>query len=863
MNRRALAPVVFLSPPTAYRPLPTLHCLLLAGLLSAPRALGGEVPSAAEVFARLRERAQRLNGLRCTLELQSPDPISSRYYEAEWGLPRRWLLEFRAPGHLRLESLPGDELPWTKAVFKPEIAVVTPSEQWRFLPWRDELILGQPDSAGARGDARGWEAYPRAFAALLAPDALYREHDIRRVFPDVVRGHRCYLMLLAKEGLPTDYLWIDPERWTILRLCRVRHDLRGPGDLDHAAVVAEHEEVAPGAWLPRVVHQAWREPVAIRATDFKPGYTPALERFVAPKHDPLLLRSASMRNALEVMRPVEGPPGAMVSHPLHECYVDPAQRESVDEVAHLKSFVARNPRIRGGYYDLARSLDDYAEGMRVIEEASKRWPDDLALRVKVLSYRYHKDPSRENAAALAPYAWPHFGLMDRLDRQVRAGEHAAARLSARELLDEIANSKALDNWVFSNVPFGKVLNAARNGGWLNELRADCERRAAADPPSELHLRLLVRIVGEEEKTRDRLVPLLRRLADLRRDSPEVQLECSGRHTLDILSRLLDSLPADDFLHRQAALSRLRSTRDTVMIHEGHPDPVREFLEADLEQRRDTLSRDQRLWRYRELAACYDRDPPRAIACLRQAIELAREDETLRLRLLAHLVKNGERAEALEVFHRLLADHPGRPELWTAWRPQLNIRENPEFAQRVLQGLLACAPTNESTYECGERVCSELGRFAEAAQWALKRGAGAVAAKHLMRAKDAPGALAIWLDEVRRARRRPALHAQMKAGYVNGVVRTLADPKSAAELDPAWLAGQWLPALTTALQRLPHTASAEDRAALCFALGSACRALRQHAKAAQHYARGLKLLPKFDEGRKWLNEIAPNYPLDDF
>jgi len=376
------------------------------------------------------------------------------------------------------------------------------------------------------------------------------------------------------------------------------------------------------------------------------------------------------------------------------------------------------------------------------------------------------------------------------------------------------------------------------------------------------------VASVEGEGAPRWAALARRLAELRPDSPEVQLECSGRSTLDILSRLLDSLPADDFLHREAALSRLHGIRETMMadpawLKPDHPDPVRETLEAELQQRRDALTREQRLWRYRVLSACYEDDPPRGAACLRQAIELAPEDEVLKFRLLAHLVKIGERAEARALFERLVADHSGRPELWLAWQRHLDVRQEPEFAQRVLQGLLACAPTNEATYALAQQVCSELGRFAEAAKWALKKGDRVEAARHLMRAHDAPGALALWLDELQRARQRPAPDAEHKAGYVKSVVRAFAALDLAEKLQADWLAQQWLPALTAAIERLGPKGPAEERAALYFVLGSACRALRQYARAAQHYARGLKLLPKFDEGRKWLDEIAPDYPLEDF
>jgi len=61
------------------------------------------------------------------------------------------------------------------------------------------------------------------------------------------------------------------------------------------------------------------------------------------------------------------------------------------------------------------------------------------------------------------------------------------------------------------------------------------------------------------------------------------------------------------------------------------------------------------------------------------------------------------------------------------------------------------------------------------------------------------------------------------------------------------------------QGRPHP----ERAAIEFPLAAAHRALGDHARAARHYARGLKLLPNFAEGSKWLDGIAPNYPFDDF
>ena len=855
----------------------TVACLVALVALPCLRALSAQeakVPTADAIFAKLRERAQRLKGLRCTLEIQSCE----RRPETQ-----RKRLEFRAPGHLRLERLAKDDTPLMQAWFRPEVSVVTPRERWTYLPRRDEVITGAWEpSTVSRGKPEGWEKAARVLAALLAPDAFYREFPVRRVFPDTLNGRRCYQVLVAKPGLRADRIWIDPERWTVLKV-RLAWRCRWSEPFYECALdVVRHREIAPGFWLPsRIVHvRILRGTEVARVRAVEVGHVPADECFAPPGGIPLLRRSAAATpfERTQILEMTDKMTRSRIER-LHRCYLDPKATGDEDTITHLKRFITRNPRIRAAYYELAQRYyraEQRDEGHRTIEAAAKLWPDDLRLRGKVLLRRYWANRTLENAERAAPFMGTTYALETRLRAQTEAGQHEAAKRTARELIDHMESLES-KHGLGSRILF----EAAEKGGWLDELRQESERRAAADPPSEVHLRFLIFLARSD---RAKCTALWAQLAEARRDSPDVQVECatvlgsSGpehiEQAVDLFARLLDSLPGDDFVRRSRAqwgLANMR--RGTRRGARRGPDPVRERLEADLARRAGELSKAQRLWRCRELADWCRDEPDEAIAWLARAIGLAPDDESLKFRLLAALLRAGQRAEAIQLFESLLKDHRGRPELWLAWRRNLSGDDAPELVQQVLDGLLACAPTEPETFGFAKDTCAAVGRYREAARWALQQANAGDrrwrlltrldAARHLVQAEEAQRAIDVWLPVLREALHQWRGHQKIRPRMVSEWVRPFGDPKLVAERDAGWLRAQWLPALRAVEARSGDKEPPVLRAALHFAIGSAHRALGQADEAVEHYARGVKLMPDFKPGLRWLGELAPGYKVEDF
>jgi len=848
-------------------------------------ALGGEVPSADELFARLRERAQRLDGLRCTLEVERERN------------PLRQQLEFRSPGHLRLENLPASDVPWRREWLR-QTAVLTPAERWTHVAWRDELVTGPPDSESLwefRPEERpndGWEGTARLFAALLAPDAFYRDYEIRRVFPDTLAGRPCWLVLLAGKAVAPERLWIDAERWTPLRL-QVTAWTEWRRTMHHTLTVAHQREIAPGLWLPaevwderreyhRYVHHKAPFPMpegferlfltAGRLIEAKLGEAPGDERFRPPADAPLVRRPAAMGNAHFEWK--ANPP---FRHRIPQALLAPAEAESEHALPRLRRFVANNPRIRAGYHELEPMIhyfvkrEEWEAPLRQLREAAAAArPDDPYFQWQVAHALFYDAPTLENAEKLAPFVGPGFArrvLEIRLKAQVEAGDHAAARRTAHEAIQLLAGWD--DEYP---IPFGPVFEAAAKGQWLAQLRADAERHAEADPPSEIHLRLL-KALAAREKDWPRYKALGERLDDVHRDALAFQVESAHALGGDDRLRALDCLSEGHFLPRAQALWSLECQHRREANQHGVSHILKE-LQDDFKARWRDMTKLQLLWRHRLLASWRERHPETALMDLRLAVWWAPEDEALKFRLLECLLRTPHAAEALRLFDRLRGAHPGRPELWLAAARALPAKEHPERARQIIEGLSLAAPTEPSAAEAARRLCSEMGLFEEAARWvveeALRRRPNVEvelelrteAALLLIRAKQAERAVETWLGGVRETLRQPMI-AERRPRLIAGQVARLAAPALLTEADKEWVAQRWLPALEAAAKQLSRDSPAAERAAIEFPLAAAHRALGDHAKAAQHYARGLKLLPNFAEGRKWLDEIAPNYPLNDF
>ncbi|MBM4033124.1 MAG: tetratricopeptide repeat protein [Planctomycetes bacterium] len=861
--------------------------LLAVALASAAQAPAGQVPSADELFARLRERAQRLDGLRCTLEIERESN------------PLRQRLEFRSPGHLRLERLPDREPAWRRIWFSPQIAVLTPTERWTHVAWRDELVTGPPDCESLwefRPEERpndGWEGTARLFAALLAPDAFYKDYEIRRVFPDTLAGRPCWLVLLAGKAVAPERLWIDAERWTPLRL-QVTAWTEWRRTMHHTLTVAHQREVAPGLWLPAEVWDERREYhrfvhpwppgapegferlflTAGRLIEARLGEAPGDERFRVPADGPLLRRPAAMANAHFEWK--ANPP---FRHKIPRALLAPADAEGEHALPRLRRFVASSPRIRAGYHELESTIyyflkrEEWAPSLRQVHEAAAAArPDDPFFQDRLLSTRFHDAPTLENAEKLAPLQGPWFTrqlLQLRLRTQVEAGDQAAARRTAQELIQHLAG---LDDP--EAIPFAPIFEAAEKGKWLAELRADAQRRAEGDPPSEIHLRLLIALAARQ-KDWPRYKALGERLDEVRRDALAFQVESAHMLGGDDRLRVLDYLPDGHFLAHAGALWSLQSQhrKEADWHRESH---ILTQLQDDFKARWREMTKAQLLWRHRLLGAWLENEPARAVAHLAQAVALAPEDESLKFRLVECLLRTPGTEEALRLFDRLRAAHPGRPELWLAAGRALPAKEHPERARQVIEGLSLAAPTEPSAAEAARRLCAEMGLFEEAASWAveeaLRRRPNAEvelelrteAALSLVRAKQAEKAVEMWLSGVREALRQPMIEAR-RPRLIAAQVARIAAPAFlfSIEADAGWLKKQWLPALEAAAKGLGRDAPTAERAAIEFPLAAAHRALGDNARAAQHYARGLKLLPNFAEGSKWLDEIAPNYPLDDF
>ncbi len=867
-------------------------------LLSAAQAQGGQPPSADEVFARLRDRAQRMEGLTCTLKV-------------EWsqlrGAEPHGRIEFRAPDGLRAEHLiPPTRNPvsWT---ITPEVSVVTRDQRWTHMVSRDEVALGLGDVLGGIGwGSEPWGYAERVLAAQLVPDVFYQGYDIRRVFPDTLDGRPCCLILLARKDVAPNRLWIDPERGTVLKL---QVGAQGGGSVPTVHTVLAHREVKPGLWLPARIHTSLggrHEAMAVR--DLDAARAPDASRFALPQGIPLLRRPADISLRLPEGRspPEPDDPAYHYRVVLHDYFASLGQIDRPEGIAHLRRFVAQNPLIRAGYFELAQlhlCNEDAENVVATIEAGLRARPGDRALLGYQLSYQRLYRPSIEVAEGLALLVGRLAALDARLAALNAAGKAAEARRTAEELMKGWSEQDER-----SSSPLLYVCDTARKGGWLDELRRECQRRTEAEPPSELHLRVLISLAAEQgdngeaaPQNKADYARLLLRLADLRRDSALVQLECAGRlaahapHDVEgaaeLYGRLLDSPLAADPAVRAAARRGLDSLlallnmpvfdvaakarrerpNDLERAHVEVLMRLRRALERDLLERRPKLRDEQVLWRLRQLALWWEVDEcRRAIPYLREALALAPEDFELRLRLASCLLGAGRDEEGLPLFDALVTRHPGRPEVWRAYLSTIPAKGREFRVRQLIEGLLACAPTEPDSYDLASRALADLGSLDGAARLVAQEadlvhvsarlGVQQQAARLWALAGEADKAVEAWLAALRTAIAQPPRRPQNPLSIH---VRDFAQAALAPDVPADWLPKHWLPALQRAAAGLRKDDPPALRGALQFALGYAYQRTRDFPKAAASYARGLKLLPGFAEGRKWLDEIAPGYPLDDF
>ena len=712
-----------------------------------------ELPTADDIFAEMSRRAQAVKGLKVTLDVRSP--------VMKVATSSRRVFEFLAPDWLRCE-VPD----WPETLSRdtsPAISVVKPKERWTYFPNRDEVADGLVPWGG-HFSIGPWSWLERLLAAQLAPAAFYGDCTKRRVFRDKLNGRDCYIVSLSGPGKRQERLWIDCERWAALRL---QGDLWSrEGVQDHKDIWAQGlKEAAPGLWLPTVIvendgqHFAQAACEALSVGDIPP------ERFKLPTDKPYFVRPADLEesgprvDAADRLKPDTY--GYVAAMRAVNAYPSTFEGEKV--VANLKEFIAKNPRIRAGYYEIldARwrgSPAVQAEALALGKSAKALWPDDTTLKWTLFWSEKDTAAKLQMAQELAPALPADEGLFMLLPAQIAAKMHAEARQTADKLIAFWATKEVKGElWI------RLVRHAATAGGWADELQKECERRADAQPPSEAHLLLLSAFEPKEDDEAARMA-FLYHLADMaarKGGSAKVALDCvlklsplvwrhgqqiqdegeRARYSVEenapriahIFSCVLDNLSEQEYAFRAQAVLVCEhwasewdnSSADTYKKSE---DAIAALFLKELGPDKPT-SKAQQLWRYRVLgsmwnieglhSAGYDELGAHAVPFLEKAIALAPDDDDLKLKLAQTLAKAGRAQEAEEVFASLFRDHPSRPEVWGSYltcavsaHHMKNNKGQFSYAQMsdAVDKLLACTPGDSSVNRTVAEAYAQLGRL---------------------------------------------------------------------------------------------------------------------------------------------------------